>query len=271
MRIRKCAGDPLASGSRVALTWRRYPGVACDIPSHLYTFTFDPNTEWSHYFAYGPEIQRYFEDFADRHNTHRYMKLNTKVVEARWDEERGHWDITLQDQKTGENWEDWAHVLINGTGILNSWKWPEIEGLHDFKGKLMHSAKWDHSVDFVGKSVGVIGTGSTSIQIVPQLQKICDKVAVYMRSSTWISPPFGAGVLTTDLTKGAEQAPGQRQYTFTEADKQKFRDDPGYHLDFRKRIEAEINGLFGMYRENSELSQQFRGVITDGQLFQLHS
>jgi hypothetical protein len=82
-----------------------------------------------------------------------------------------------------------------------------------------------------------------------------------MRSSTWISPPFGAGALEEDFTKGSEVQPGQRQYTFTEENKKKFRDDPEYHLDFRKRIEAEINGLFGMYKEGSELSEQFRQVI----------
>ena len=100
---------------------------------------------------------------------------------------------TLEDVKTKDQWQDWAHIFVNGTGILNTWKWPEIEGLHDFKGPLIHSAKWDHTVDFENKTVGVIGTGSTSVQIVPQLQKICKEVKVFMRSPTWISPPFGSG------------------------------------------------------------------------------
>jgi cation diffusion facilitator CzcD-associated flavoprotein CzcO len=100
---------------------------------------------------------------------------------------------TLEDVNTKAQWHDWAHIFINGTGILNTWKWPEIEGLHDFSGPLMHSAKWDHTVDFDNKTVGVIGTGSTSVQIVPQLQKICKEVQVFMRSPTWISPPFGSG------------------------------------------------------------------------------
>jgi cation diffusion facilitator CzcD-associated flavoprotein CzcO len=126
----------------------------------------------------------------------------------------------------------------------------------------MHSANWDHSVDFDGKTAGVIGTGSTSVQIVPQLQKVCKEVQVYMRSPTWISPPFGAGALTNDLQKGEDVNPGQRQYNFTEADKKKFAEDPEYHLDFRKRIEAEINSLFGMYQQNSEMNNMFRDVIT---------
>jgi cation diffusion facilitator CzcD-associated flavoprotein CzcO len=108
------------------------------------------------------------------------MKLNTKVVEGKWDPEDGVWHITLENQKDKGRWKDWAHVFINGSGILNNWKWPEVEGIHDFKGPLIHSANWDHSVDFEGKTVGVIGTGSTSVQIVPQLQKICKKVEVFM-------------------------------------------------------------------------------------------
>ncbi|KAI6781281.1 putative sterigmatocystin biosynthesis monooxygenase-like protein [Emericellopsis cladophorae] len=247
-------------------TWyeNTYPGVACDIPSHLYTFSWDPKPDWSHYFAYGPEIQGYFESFAERHGSKKYMKLNTKVIEARWDEDKGLWNITLEDQVTKAAWQDWAHVLINGTGILNNWKWPDVEGLHDFAGAKMHSASWDHSVDFKGKTVGVIGTGSTSVQIVPQLQKEADKLKVFMRSSTWISPPFGGGVLESDLRKGEpDDQPGQRQYTFTEEDKKKFAEDPEYHLNFRKRIEAEINSLFGMYQQNSDMSNAFRKLITE--------
>jgi cation diffusion facilitator CzcD-associated flavoprotein CzcO len=206
------------------------------------------------------------------------MKLNSKVVECRWDEDKGIWNLIIEDQSSKARWNDWAHVLINGTGILNSWKWPEIEGLHDFKGGLMHSANWDHSVDFDNKVVGVIGTGSTSVQIVPQLQKTVKNLQVYMRSPTWISPPFGAGALVNDLQKGtrfhcqtqlrltcvsgAEVDPGQRQYKFSDEDKKKFKDDPEYHLDFRKRIEAEINGLFGMYQKGSEMNNHFRDVIT---------
>ena len=82
------------------------------------------------------------------------MKLSTKIVEVTWDEEEGKWWIGLENQISGEKSEDWCHVLVNGSGILNNWKWPDIEGLHDFKGSLMHSAKWDHGVSFEGKTVG---------------------------------------------------------------------------------------------------------------------
>lgn len=100
----------------------------------------------------------------------------------------------LQDQVTKEIWHDWAHVFVNGTGLLNAWKWPEIEGLSSFKGDLMHSANWNHDVELENKTIGVIGTGSTSVQIIPNLQKIAKKVKVFMRSPTWISPPFARGL-----------------------------------------------------------------------------
>ncbi|KAF2708013.1 FAD/NAD(P)-binding domain-containing protein [Pleomassaria siparia CBS 279.74] len=245
-------------------TWyeNTYPGVACDIPSHDYNFTWDPKPDWSQFFASGKEIQGYFEGFAERHGSKKYMKLNSKIIEAQWDDAEGIWIITIETPKTKEISKDWAHVFINGTGILNNWKWPEIEGIHDFKGPLIHSAHWDHNVEFDGKTAGVIGTGSTSVQIVPQLQRICKEVQVYMRSPTWISPPFGAGALTNDLQKGEDVNPGQRQYKFSEEEKKRFAEDPAYHLDFRKRIEAEINSLFGMYQRNSEMSNAFRDVIT---------
>jgi cation diffusion facilitator CzcD-associated flavoprotein CzcO len=114
--------------------------------------------------------------------------------------------------------------------------------------------------------VGVIGTGSTSVQIVPELQKVCKQVQVYMRSPTWVSPPFGATALTKDLRRGVDSDPGRRQYAFTEEDKRRFREDPEYHLAFRKGIEAEINGLFGMYQQGSELSNSFRATVTEEML-----
>jgi cation diffusion facilitator CzcD-associated flavoprotein CzcO len=99
-------------------TWHEntYPGVACDIPAHIYSFTFDPKSDWSHYYAYGAEIQRYFEGFADRHECRKYIKFQSKVVAARWQPDDGVWAITIQNTETGEQGEDWAHFFINGSG-----------------------------------------------------------------------------------------------------------------------------------------------------------
>lgn len=155
------------------------------IPAPIYTYTWDPNPDWSQYFAAGKEIQGYFNRFAKQHDLEKYMKLSTKVIEAKWNEEKGIWELTLENQVTKEQWKDYAHYFINGAGILNNWKWPEIEGIHDFKGQLMHSARWDHNVEFTSDSVvGVIGNGSTAVQIVPQLQKVAKKVFSFARSSS---------------------------------------------------------------------------------------
>ncbi|EXJ70203.1 uncharacterized protein A1O5_06271 [Cladophialophora psammophila CBS 110553] len=247
-------------------TWweNTYPGVACDIPAPMYTYSFDPNPNWSHYFAYGSEIQEYFEDFVRRYGIEKYMKLSTKVVEINWDANQGIWNIVVEDQITKEIRHDWAHVFVNGTGLLNTWKWPEIDGLFNFKGDLMHSAKWNHDVNFDNKTIGVIGTGSTSVQIIPQLQKVARKVKVFMRSPTWISPPFGTGPLSA-LRKGEEVSLSTRQYKFKEEDKQRFRDDPQYFLQFRREIEAEINVMFEMYHQGSEVSENVKKLI-DGYL-----
>ena len=106
----------------------------------------------------------------DRHGSRNYMKLSTKVVEARWDEEAGIWNLTLEDQVTRQTRRDWCHVLVNGTGILNNWKWPDIPGLDSFRGELMHSAAWNPTADWRGKTVAVLGCGSSGVQIVPTIQ-----------------------------------------------------------------------------------------------------
>ncbi|KAJ2895272.1 hypothetical protein MKZ38_006737 [Zalerion maritima] len=249
-------------------TWleNKYPGVACDIPSSLYTYSWDqqPNT-YSQYFASGSEIQQYFANFVKRHGTRKYMKLNTKLIEARWDEDKGIYYLTLEDQVNKGVWTDWCHSLVNGTGILNNWAWPDIEGLHDFAGPKVHTAHWDPSIDFKGKNIGIIGVGSSSVQITPALQPIVNHMKVFIRSSTWISPPFGGGALSKlKQENGVEDNnPGERQYNYTEKDIKKFTGDPDYFLNFRRSIEAEINSLFSMYKQGSEMSNMFRKVITE--------
>ena len=99
-------------------TWfeNRYPGVACDTPSSLYTFSWDPKWDWSHYYAYGGEIRQYFEDFAERHGSKKYMQLNSRIEQANWNDEDGCYSLTIRNPKTGSMRKDWAHVLVNGSG-----------------------------------------------------------------------------------------------------------------------------------------------------------
>jgi len=239
----------------------RYPGVACDTPASLYTFSWDPKADWSHYYAYGPEIRQYFEDFANKNGCKEFIKFNTRLIEARWHEEKGYWNFTVENQTTKERYNDWCHVLINAAGILNSWKWPEVPGLHDFAGPKVHSANWDESIDCKGKTVGIVGNGSTGIQIVPALQKEVKHMTVFMRSPTWVAPPFGTSALDSDILKGKQIDSSKRQHKFTEEEKLRFKNDPEYYLTFRKRLEAEFNSIIEIFQPKTEAAKGAKEAI----------
>lgn len=166
-----------------------------------------------------------------------------------WDEESGKWKITIN--RNGTIFEDAADVLVNGSGILNKWRWPEIEGLDTFKGKLLHSAQWDNSYDWSGKSVAVIGNGSSAIQIVPQMQKTARRLENYIRSSTWVTANFCP-----------EHAKDGKNFAYTEEQKQEFRDHPEVLTKMRKEIEHSFNKFFFVFLKDSpeqeEIYQAFK-------------
>lgn len=143
-------------------TWlvNNYPGVQCDVPAHIYAFPFDPNPEWNHFYATGPEIHEYFVRTVKKWNLDRDTVFNTRVVGAHWQEDQEKWKVTVDQQ--GERREEFADILISAQGFLNTWKWPDIEGLHEFQGQKVHSAAWDHSKDYSHKKIAVIGNGSSS-------------------------------------------------------------------------------------------------------------
>ena len=243
----------------VAGTWfeNRYPGCACDVPAHAYTYSFEPKPDWSSFYAYAPEIKSYFEGFAKKHNLMPYVKLNSTVKSARWVEEEGKYELEVDVD--GQTVHDWCHILINGTGFLNDWKWPKIEGLHSFKGRLMHTANWDSDVDYTGKRVAVIGTGSSAIQTVPQVQKTASHLTTFMRSVTWISPPVGGNILDAERkAAGEDQEPESKvphaQHFYTAEEISKFKSDPQYHLQYRRSLEGSVNKLFDMFIHNSAAS-----------------
>ena len=124
-------------------TWfeNTYSGVACDTPASLYTYSWDQKHDWSPYYAYGREVRQYFEDFASKNDCRKFIQFNAKLVEARWDGERGIWNVVVEGQIKMERQKEWCHVLVNAAGILNNWQRPNIEGLHDFAGPKMHSGK----------------------------------------------------------------------------------------------------------------------------------
>lgn len=132
---------------------------ACDVPAHTYTWSFEPNPSWSSVYASSDEISLYFENFCDKYDLRKYCKLQHEVIKASWNEDIGNWNLEVTRRDTGNIIRDTCDILINACGILNAWRWPSIPGLEEFKGRLLHTAKWDQNVDIEGKHVGLIGNG----------------------------------------------------------------------------------------------------------------
>ena len=167
-------------------TWwvNRYPGCACDIPSHLYSFSFEPNTGWTRRFSGQPEIRDYLIDCARKHDLHRHLRLNTEIVSLRWIEDAALWEATTADGSVLR-----ARVVVAGTGALSlPDDRPDIPGLQDFAGRIFHSQQWDEDYALAGKRVGVIGTGASAIQFVPHIQPQVERLTVFQRSAPWILP-----------------------------------------------------------------------------------
>lgn len=173
-------------------TWleNRYPGCACDIPSVNYQFSWKIKL-WSHFYSYSPEIWEYLKSI-ERENDfiNKYIKLRHQIESATWDDSAGLWRLKIRNLETDEVIEDSAEFFINSGGVLNNWKWPDIPGLHDFKGKLMHSANYEEGYDLKGKRVAVIGSGSSGVQIVAAIQKNVSELYHWVRSPIWITAGF---------------------------------------------------------------------------------
>ena len=163
--------------------WRdnTYPGAACDVPSHLYSFSFAPGHEWSRRFAPQPDILRYLQRVAREHDL--APRLNTEVTEARWDDSRAVWHLDLADGGSVE-----TEVFVPACGQLSRPATPRITGLDRFAGPMFHSARWDHDVDLTGKRVAVIGTGASAIQFVPAIVDRVSALTVFQRSAPYLIP-----------------------------------------------------------------------------------
>ncbi|HEX3343678.1 MAG TPA: NAD(P)/FAD-dependent oxidoreductase [Polyangiaceae bacterium] len=181
----------LEQADDVGGTWRdnQYPGCACDVPSPLYSFSFEPWPSWTRDFAPQREILEYLRHCADEYRIRPHIRFGTRVVRARWDETAGVWEVSAGDGKT---WR--ARVLVSGCGPLSRPQLPDIPGLASFEGKTFHSARWDHAFPLQGKSVAVIGTGASAVQIVPAIAPEVGRLFVYQRTAPWIMPKVDAPV-----------------------------------------------------------------------------
>lgn len=169
---------------RVGGVWHHntYPGAACDVPSHLYEFSFAPNPEWSRRFSPQAEIQAYIEDVARRFGVIDRVRTGTEVLAARWDEDRGRWAL-----ETGAGAHE-AEILVTACGQLSTPKVPPLPGLESFEGPAFHTAEWRHDVDLEGKRVALVGTGCSAIQVGPAVQPQVERLDVYQRSPGWTVP-----------------------------------------------------------------------------------
>jgi cation diffusion facilitator CzcD-associated flavoprotein CzcO len=166
-------------------TWHvnRYPGLAVDVPTTTYSYFFEPNPNWSRLFTPGPEIKRYADDVADKYDVRRYMRFNTTVEGARWDEDAKVWQVALAGGEVMT-----TRYLITATGFLSQPHTPDIPGITGFTGKVIHTTAWDDDYDLDNRRIGIIGTGATAVQLIPELAKKAAELTVYQRTPIWVVP-----------------------------------------------------------------------------------
>ena len=200
---------------RVGGTWREntYPGIGCDVPSHLYSYSFEPNPEWSHRYAPGGEIEAYFEAVAEKYGVTRRIRFGEEVTRCVF--EGGRWRLS-----TSRGHQEQADIVIAATGVLHHPKLPDIEGLGSFAGPCFHSARWDHGVDLEQSRLGVIGTGSTAVQIVSAVVDRVPRLSLFQRTAQWIMP--------------------QENPPYTEEEKQGFR----RHPESMRQLHRDLSRLF---------------------------
>nr|WP_296773651.1 NAD(P)/FAD-dependent oxidoreductase [Rhodococcus sp. (in: high G+C Gram-positive bacteria)] len=174
----------LEKASRVGGVWREntYPGCGVDIPSPVYSFSFNPNPSWRSNFAKQPELLRYIEDTVDSLDLAPWIRLDTEVIEARWSSGFRKWIVeTTAGRFT-------AQYVIFAAGPITDPKTPAIPGIENFEGEMFHSARWNHDVDLTGKRVAVVGTGASAVQFIPEIQPIAGSLFVFQRTPSWVVP-----------------------------------------------------------------------------------
>ncbi|GHC61744.1 flavin-containing monooxygenase [Streptomyces flavofungini] len=174
----------LERAGAVGGTWRdnSYPGCACDVPSHLYSFSFAPNPDWPRTFSGQEHIWDYLERVADTFRLRPHLRLDTEVLKLAWDTDELRWGIETSTGKLT------ADIVVSATGPLSDPKTPDIPGLDTFPGKVFHSARWDHDYDLRGKRVAMVGTGASAIQIVPEIRREVRQLTLFQRTPPWVLP-----------------------------------------------------------------------------------
>ncbi len=175
----------IEKGDEVGGTWREnhYPGAACDVQSHMYSFSFAPKTDWTRRYAGWEEIHQYMKETTDQYNLRQNILFNTEVIAASFDESNAQWLVQLNDGSSIK-----TRFFVMASGPLHVPQIPKMKGIEKFKGKVFHSAQWAHDYDLTGKAVASIGTGGSAIQYVPEIAKQVKQLQVYQRTPAWVIP-----------------------------------------------------------------------------------
>lgn len=238
--LRKAGFDDFTIFDRedgVGGTWRinTYPGLACDVKSHLYSYSFDLNANWSRMWPVQSEILEYFEECAQRYRLADNLVLNTEIVSARWDSAGNTWSLTTA---TGERHT--FDIVVSAVGVFTQPVMPDLVEEEPFTGTVMHTARWDHSLDLRGARVAVLGTGSTASQLIPEVAKDAAKVYSVQRSPTWVLPK------------------PDRPYTARE--KWLFAHIPFAKKFYRTRLWLRSESNISVIENGSDKTQEFKGI-----------
>lgn len=218
-------------------TWRinTYPGLACDVKSHLYSYSFALNGRWSRLWSGQPEILAYFEECARRYRLASHLRLNTEIAAARWDPGQQCWRLTTTDGA-----EHTFDVVVSAVGLFTQPVMPALVQEQPFAGTVMHTARWDHDIELAGRRVAVLGTGSTAAQLLPEIAKVADTVYSVQRSPTWILP--------------------KPDRAYTEREKWVFEHVPFAKKVYRTRLWLRSESNISVIENGSDKTQEFRAI-----------
>ncbi|KAM0549873.1 hypothetical protein ACHAPJ_009120 [Fusarium lateritium] len=245
-------------------TWAAnvYPGVRCDVPSHSYQLSCEPNTEWSEYYPKGAEILQYYEKVVAKHGLTQSFHLKHEVLKATWLLGEHQWEVVIKNLETGVIFSDRADFFVSSQGRISKPKTPDIPGLFDkFKGQVVHTARWPKDFVYKDKRVAVIGKGASGQQLIPNIINDVQHIDHYVRTKTWVTPTFAG-----DLLIATADAPGGPKYS--EEERAKFRSNPEAYLKHRRGLDIKLHHRQGTgdilgSQTNYELRERIKKVMLE--------
>ncbi|KAH8193790.1 hypothetical protein TruAng_012041 [Truncatella angustata] len=228
-------------------TWveNSYPGCACDIPSHAYQYSWNPNPRWSRLYAEAPEILNYLKSTVDKFDLRRHMIFNTECVAATWDDSLSEWTISLErNEIPSRKIQVKCDIFVSAVGRLNNWKLPQVEGLDQFRGPVIHTANWPEHFDFQDKDIAIIGNGASSVQCLAAMCKDVKSIGNFIRGPTWLVPH----VFSQN---------GESQAIYPKELIRHLEDDHEAYFHFRLQIEQQLAGSFKGLWADSRAAEDF--------------